>query len=204
MDNKKSKKKLFAIIGSSVLAFVLTVVVSVAVTLAYFGDTQSGEETITMGQALTFTESSVTATANLETVLPGAEGTLTVNGQIAQSTTKAYLRAKVTTDGTGASSIVLGDEFTTTLGTFVSSGADGYYYLVKTATPTDMQDLDASAAAKDISFTVAYTVDPDLTNDVAEQTITVTATLEIIQAENIGTTLTEVVGVWEADDVVVD
>ena len=37
MEKRKSNKKLFAIIGGSVLAFVLTIALSVSITLAYFG-----------------------------------------------------------------------------------------------------------------------------------------------------------------------
>ena len=208
MNNKKSKKKLFAIIGGSVLAFVLTVVVSVAVTLAYFGDQTTANDTITMGQALTFDTAEgkvATVTSDVDVVLPGAQGELTVAGNIAKTTTKAYIRMKVVPSGDGATSIVLGTNYTCADGTFVSSGTDGYYYLVKTADQTSMQDLDASGdAGKALSIEVPYTVDPTLTNDVAEDELTVTITLEIIQAENVGTTLAEVVAVWEADDVVVD
>ena len=210
MDSKKSKKKLFAIIGSSVLAFILTVVVSVAVTLAYFGDTQDGEGTVTMGQALNWEANSVTAETELaegKTVLPGHQGTLTVSGTIEQTTTPAYLRMKIASaaEGEGAADIELASEYVCTDGTFVSAGADGWYYLVKTADESAMQSLDASAAnGKEVSYTVVYTVDKDYTNDVANDVITVSVTMEIIQAENIGTSLTEVVAVWEADDVVVD
>lgn len=216
MDNKKSKKKLFAIIGSSVLAFVLTVVVSVAVTLAYFGDSGNNEATITMGQALEFVGDAATdkvsASTDLgddETVLPGAEGTITVEATIAKTTTKAYLRAKVESTG-DTTTIVIGD-IATDLGDFVKVG--DYYYLAvdggATAATADstMQELDASAdAGKALTLTIAYSVDKDLTNDVADDTITVTVTLEIIQTENLvdgEATVTAVSGVWADSETIV-
>lgn len=209
MEKKRSNKKLFAIIGGSVLAFILTIALSVSITLAYFGDTQASTQnaTIQMGQALNFKENSVTATAAVTgggSVLPGATGTVTVNGAIQKTTTKAYLRLQFSQTGTGTSSIVLGT-ITTSLGSLVESG--GYYYLVKstqadgvTGTASVMQDIDASTADETnglaISFTIPYTVSEDLTNTVAGQAIEVSATLQIIQAEYVGTTVSEVSTSW--------
>lgn len=205
--SKKSKKKLIGIIAGCAMAFVLTVVVSVAVTLAYFGDTKSANGTITMGQELKFGETA-SASTTLETAetLPGASSNISVSATIAQSTTTAYLRVKVGATGTGASSIVLGTTYTCEDGTFVLNGEDdnAYYYLTQTSDNTKMQVLDANASGgKAISFTIPYSVDAKLTNTVANQTITVTVTMEIIQSEYVGTngTLTSVATAWNAGTV---
>lgn len=198
--SKKSKKKLIGIIAGCAMAFVLTVVVSVAVTLAYFGDTKDASGTITMGQALNF-DSSATASTTLTTAktLPGASDKVTVSASIAKSTTTAYLRVKVTSSGTGASSIVLGNTYTCTDGTFVKNGE--YYYLAKTGATDDMAVLDATAeGGKAISFEIPYTVDAKLKNEVAGQQITITVTMEIIQSEYVGesTSVAAVATVWNS------
>lgn len=197
MEKSKSKKKLIGIIAGCAMAFILTVVVSVAVTLAYFGDTKNGESTITMGQALKFGgDVSASTTLTTEKTLPGATDNITVNASIAKSTTTAYLRVKVASSGTGSDSIKLGTSFTSADGKFVSN-ADGYYYLAQTDADTKMQVLDATATAKAISFTIPYSVDATLTNTVAGQTITVTVTMEIVQSEYFGDgTVANVATTW--------
>lgn len=201
--SKKSKKKLIGIIAGCAMAFVLTVVVSVAVTLAYFGDTKDASGTITMGQALKF-GSSATASITLTTAktLPGASDKVTVSASIAESTTTAYLRVKVASSGTGATSIVLGDTYTCADGTFVKNGE--YYYLAETGATADTDDmavLDATAeGGKAISFEIPYTVDAKLKNEVAGHQITITVTMEIIQSEYVGetTSVAAVATVWNS------
>lgn len=203
MEKSKSKKKLIGIIAGCAMAFILTVVVSVAVTLAYFGDTKSGDTSITMGQALTFSgDVSASTTLTTDKTLPGASSNITVTGTIAQSTTTAYLRVKVTSTGTGANSIVLGQEFTGADGKYVKNG--DYYYLTQTADNTKMLVVDATAGNKVISFTVPYSVDAKLTNTVAGQTITVTVTMDIVQSEYFADgTLTAVAALWNDTNTVV-
>ncbi len=176
MDNKKSKKKLFAIIGGSVLAFVLTVVVSVAVTLAYFGDQAANTSTITMDKAVLISDTDsatdgkqismegTTTTA----VLPGqkttAKGTVTLDA----NSLAAFIAIKPTiTDNTGATTnkaaiaaaptgwVKVGDYY------FYANGTD------KTATMTQV------AAGRNAVFEFTFIVDTALTNDAAEKTITV-------------------------------
>lgn len=202
MEKAKSKKKLIAIIAGAAMAFVLTVVVSVAATLAYFGDQKTtGDATITMGQALTFVDSSVTAQASVANVLPGSTGNLTISGQIAQTTTTAYVRLKINVSGDNTNILTLGDNVaeasTSSLGTFVKH-TDNYYYLAKTGTTTDMQAVNASTAATTVSVVLPYTVDATLTSsDVTPGgVLTVNATMEIIQSENLGTTVDAVATTW--------
>ncbi len=201
MENKKNKKKLFAIIGASALAFILTVALSVSITLAYFGDTKTSPATkITMGEKLTFTAAGVTASNKIEgSVLPGASGTVEVTGVIAKSTTKAFLRVKVEKTGDGATAIDL-KNFTCADGTFVEN--DGYFYLTSSGegTTATMKELDASSADKTLTLTGSYTVDKTLVGDgetgVAGKSITVTVTMQIIQSEYVGTTVASVAEAW--------
>lgn len=201
--SKKSKKKLIGIIAGCAMAFVLTVVVSVAVTLAYFGDNKDASGTITMGQALKFgTTATASTTLTTAKTLPGASDKVTVSASIAQSTTTAYLRVKVASSGTGADSIVLGNTYTCTDGTFIKNG--DYYYLAESGaitTDNDMVVLDATAAAgKAISFEIPYTVDAALKNEVAGQEITITVSMEIIQSEYVGksTRVADVATAWNS------
>lgn len=200
--SKKSKKKLIGIIAGCAMAFVLTVVVSVAVTLAYFGDNKDASGTITMGQALEFgTTATASTTLTTAKTLPGASDKVTVSASIAQSTTTAYLRVKVASSGTGAGSIVLGNTYTCTDGTFIKNG--NYYYLAESGATADtnkMAVLDATAAGKAISFEIPYTVDAALKNEVAGQEITITVSMEIIQSEYVGatTSVADVATVWNS------
>ncbi len=209
MDNKKSKKKLFAIIGGSVLAFVLTIVVSVAVTLAYFGDQASNNTTINMGEALEFTEAgaSVSASgASDDGYLPGDTVNFQVKAAIAQTTTSGYLRMKIELDasalGTDASKVNFdatkitvkdGDgESANVLGT-LSTLTNGYYYLMNSTTTTTVESLDASGAnGLNLVIDIPYVLDKTLTNAVAEKAIKVTVTLDTIQTANIDATITAV------------
>ena len=204
MENKKNKKKLFAIIGASALAFILTVALSVSITLAYFGDKKdSTAATITMGQAVTF-DGDVTVTADVQTVLPGATGNLSINGKIAKSKTTAYLRLKVTTNEGADANIKLADELTTADDSAIkgtlTKHTDGYYYLVNEGNVVVISSADA---AKDIKVKGTYSVNKDLTNAVAStatetKTVSVTITMEIIQSEYIAAdaTLTNVATAW--------
>lgn len=99
---KKRNKKLFAIIGGSVLAFVLTIALSVSITLAYFGATDNGKTTVSLGQALTV-NSTQAEDAKITDVLPGQKLNVTANATVAKSSTTGFLMAlvSVTTTATG-------------------------------------------------------------------------------------------------------
>ena len=187
MDSKKSKKKLFAIIGSSVLAFILTVVVSVAVTLAYFGDTDEASTTATMDKAvtvgLTVTEDAV------QHVLPGEKVDVEAKATVEAGVSGAFVAIKVNpttaaaegVDGalaTTAPAIVLADGSTwTKVGSY-------YYYTTEAGT-----DEDTSAQLKQVAdgevatLTGSFIVDETLDNDYAESTITVTFSVIVVQGE---------------------
>ena len=189
MDSKKSKKKLFAIIGSSVLAFILTVVVSVAVTLAYFGDEAANSTEITMDRAVVLLDADeaegkqikVTGVAEDHKVLPGEK--VAVNGEIAldEGSLEAFLAVKVTvtTDN---------EEFPTTSATIVTpdgwvyDATSGYYFY---AEGTDADAANAvmtqatDAAAVDFGFD--FIVPTGLGNEAANATLTVSYDVIAVQ-----------------------
>lgn len=188
MENKKNKKKLFAIIAASALAFVLTIALSVSITLAYFGDTKTGTANVTMGQKLEFSGNITAAAASgttLTGLLPGGSVDVEATGTIAKSTTTAYLRVKAVSSGTNASSFTVATA-TCDLGSLVKQG--DYLYLANGTTPTI---VDASSADKSVKVTVKVSVDKTLTNDVAGKEVTLTFTFEIIQSANITATTVE-------------
>lgn len=210
--SKKSKKKLIGIIAGCAMAFVLTVVVSVAVTLAYFGDTTSADTTITMGQALKFDTSKTASVENAMTVsggsvLPGATGKVTVTGTIAESTTKAYFRIKLNIAAIDTGSSLSTNDFnfsgyTVTVGGAegtLSTETDGYYYLISSG--TTLAEINPAAAATDVVVSMPYTIDNSLKNEVAGKSIKITATMEIIQSEYVGSTISEVATEWTTANV---
>lgn len=188
MEKAKSKKKLIAIIAGAAMAFVLTVVVSVAATLAYFGDTATGTgSTIKMGQALEFDgdlTSTATSGVTLTDVLPGWSGSVDVKGTVATTNTAYYLRLKLTseaavdntnedvepTDIIAMTGVKYGDATLT-------AHTDGYYYLVTGSNVTRL------TAGDDYTFVVSFKVDESVKNVAALASITLTAQMEIVQAD---------------------
>lgn len=94
---KRNNKKLFAIIGGSVLAFVLTIALSVSITLAYFGDTKNDDTKITLGQAVTLNAVTI-AQSDPVTLVPTQKANLTTTITGAATTTESYLFIEVITD----------------------------------------------------------------------------------------------------------
>lgn len=197
MEKAKSKKKLIAIIAGAAMAFVLTVVVSVAATLAYFGDSkQTDNASVTMAQALNFsTAPSVTANATVTGALPGDKGTVTVSGTISQSTgTGAFFRFKITPDAanTGNDSIKIGSAasnataFATTgvTGTMCVVG-DWIYLADGDAAATAKPTVQSTDAENPFTIVIPYSIAAELTNTVANQTIKFKVTCEIVQSKNI-------------------
>ena len=96
---KRNNKKLFAIIGGSVLAFVLTIALSVSITLAYFGDFATGQAVIStsgsveVGTAETFS-------TGLPALVPGQKVAMSIEANVTSNgTADGYLVAIVSTDG---------------------------------------------------------------------------------------------------------
>ena len=215
MEKAKSKKKLIAIIAGAAMAFVLTVVVSVAATLAYFGDRAAANDTtITMGSALEFKGETATATNTMDVVggqiLPGATGKVNVVGTVAQTSTKAYFRVKLDIAAKDGNVDLTEDDFTFSNYTIAGTGItgslveyNGYYYLVSSGTDgsATLAVVDASAGDLEITVTLPYQIDKTLTNDVAGEAIVIKATMDIIQSEYVGTTVSAVATEWTAANV---
>lgn len=184
MDNKKSKKKLFAIIGSSVLAFVLTVVVSVAVTLAYFGDKVEGNADLTMQGAVDLGSAITVESTTTDPILPGA--TITASGEVKVAATTGTptdfvvaLQVKALNEEGTESALVKN----TVLKTFMVGSTeyglqevDGVYYVVAKGAAEDndlLQVITGTTAEQTITFVAQTEIDKDLNNDYALEKITV-------------------------------
>lgn len=204
MEKAKSKKKLIAIIAGAAMAFVLTVVVSVAATLAYFGQTATANQsTITMGEGLNF-KSGVAATVagqtNLPNALPGQNADVAVTGAIEKSSTKAFLLAELTID----ESSTLGEEYqpdvdvatislnsaeATAMGVYTNGGKTYLYY----GSDNACTEIDATGADVNFVITVEYTIPAELTNTAEAKTIVLNAKVSVIQSQYVGSTVAEVV-----------
>ena len=199
MEKAKSKKKLIAIIAGAAMAFVLTVVVSVAATLAYFGQTATaGGATITMGQALEFDgaiASTIAGETELEGARPGQGANVVVSGKVKASTTKAYMLAKITIGGTLADVTTLPAVTTATVtinGTEHDCAISGDYLFVGTGTTCEELTF-SDEAGTEFDITVEYTIPETLTNNAEYKTLTLAAEVSIIQSQYVGSTVTEVI-----------
>ena len=203
MEKAKSKKKLIAIIAGAAMAFVLTVVVSVAATLAYFGQTKTTEgNDIVMGQELVF-NGDITAAASedvtLTNVLPGWSGTMDVTGTVKQTTTKYFLRVKLNVTDTdleddfdAVAAIALGE---VTLNGQTLEKEGNYYYVVDGSVA---KELDSSADNTTYTFVVNFSVADTVTNAAALKSIKVGAEMGIIQSAYIdNTSLANLASAWE-------
>ena len=177
---KKNKKKLFAIIGGSVLAFVLTIALSVSITLAYFGDTGNATKTVTMGAAVTLDdETTAFATAEVEGALPGEGIDFSVKADLTSTPTEgAFVAMKISatsSDNTNlaAPTITLNDGSTWKL-------SNGIYYLV---TAANADTLKAVSSTEDATLAGSFVLSTALTNDAATDVITITAEISAIQGE---------------------
>ena len=209
MEKSKSKKKLIGIIAGCAVAFILTVVVSVAVTLAYFGQTKTANDaTITMGQALEFNgdiAAKVGGQAKLESALPGDNANITVEGSIKASTTKAYFLVNLAIAGDTTNTTEANNELTipsinsatcTIGGTTKTLNVSGNYLYVS-AEDGKCEELTIST---DQAFvvTVSYTIPTTATNVSAGAKITVKATASIIQSQNIDSAIATVIAALDS------
>ena len=181
MDNKKSKKKLFAIIGSSVLAFVLTVVVSVAVTLAYFGGTGEGTNTATMDKAVTV--GVTTTNATVADVLPGEKVTVDAKATVTAGVSGGFVAIKVETSANAGESLTMTAPTVTLADGSTWTKVGNYYYYTTAAGTDDSAKLEQVADSEIATLTGSFVVDKTLTNEYAESTITVTFTVIVVQGE---------------------
>ena len=104
---KKNNKKLFAIIGGSVLAFILTIALSVSITLAYFGDTKQEGMTVNLDAAVTVGHSWQASETYDTKVLPGEGVDVSATANVTAGENGAFLAAKVELSSDAAT--LLGD-----------------------------------------------------------------------------------------------
>ena len=181
---KRNNKKLFAIIGGSVLAFVLTIALSVSITLAYFGSTDDGQTTVNLGQAVNVNSTQET-TQTLNNVLPGQIlKDVSANAVVQQSSTKAFLLAIVETSvtNTAADATVL-TNLVATESTWASVGttSTGTVYVYGTA--DKLSEVDATAANATVNFLKSIQIPAmDVDNDYAEAVLTIKVRFVAVQS----------------------
>jgi len=225
MEKNKNKKKLFAIIGGSVLAFVLTIALSVSITLAYFGDTANGGATIKMSGDVTI-GATMAENATLNHVLPGE--TISVSGKVTVASsgttadgsyesvaiTKAFVRAKLTnaaledffTEVTDGVTVVVDNSSEAISGAKWAVVGD-YIYLVASAdaetatTATNLFLVNSTNAGVDVTFAFSGTVNPLLDNSWAGSEVEITLNFTAIQGElPVDGTMTSTVTIAQAQD----
>ena len=184
MENKKNKKKLFAIIGASALAFILTVALSVSITLAYFGQAGSGNATLSTGGSV-LVSTPATFSSKATGLIPGQKVTMDIEANVKSSSTQdAYLVAVVGTDEDGSADmagLVTGSLATgwVEIGTATGTHA-GTVYLYGSATAATK--ISATEADQKIALTTGtVTVPTSWKNDKADSTVTITVTFVAIQ-----------------------
>ena len=189
---KKNNKKLFAIIGGSVLAFILTIALSVSITLAYFGQSDNGTATLKMGNAITVGEPAVAEDVELDDMLPAEAREVTIEGTVKSdgegTPTDALIRFSASAVvGEGFDSVETPVEFEV-----VSASVDGtaytttkegnYYYLMDKTVTTNCAVITGSTTGNEIELVVRVTASADLTNTSANKTITVSFEIGAAQA----------------------
>lgn len=188
---QQNKRKLTAIIIGSALAFVLTIVLSVTLTLAFFGGTAGGTGDITMGGPVNVNDT-VIDTINVEGAVPGERINLDAQATVsstATNPTNAILRAYFTwtvSDGASIASPTIPTDAIDVNATgdakWVKNG--DFYYLVN-ADDDNMAiiDLTTTGNTKTITLVSDYKLSEELTNDVADKTITINVEFTALQAQ---------------------
>ena len=179
MEKAKSKKKLIAIIAGAAMAFVLTVVVSVAATLAYFGQAKDADTAVTMGGSVLVGASATEATS-LADLIPGQKVNMDVKASVSSSTEQnACLLAILSV--TSEDSDVDVTAFTSTVATSwtkvgtATGTLAGDVYMLGTSSAADVIAATTSATEKSL-FAGSVTIPTTWGNEVADAEITIVVT----------------------------
>lgn len=165
MENKKNKKKLFAIIAASALAFVLTIALSVSITLAYFGSTGTGQTKVTLGGSVEV-GSALTMTENVTDAVPGQTVSLSINGKIKSSSTQKA--AVILLVNTNESTVTVNGSGWKEVTDVTATKDDKTYKVYAYGTSDALTVVDLTATDTTLTaFTASYTVPTTLTNTAA-------------------------------------
>ena len=186
MEKKRSNKKLFAIIGGSVLAFVLTIALSVSITLAYFGETKGGSQTITLSNPVKLgADTAVTFSTEEDVpVVPTEWVKVNATAKIESTNTPSVLFAYVST---GSGIAVKNASLTATNWTKVGEVtiASVTYDLYAIASAEDTLTPIASGDTADRSITYTFQVDPDIENEDVTGTLTMSISVNFVRVQQI-------------------
>ncbi len=194
MEKSKSKKKLIGIIAGCAMAFILTVVVSVAVTLAYFGDKVTGTQTLKMQGRVDLGDAVTLTASTSDPILPGATVKASATVTVAETTgtpTDFVVAIKFTAESTSTETTALQDTAISNFkvageGTYyLVKGTDAYadvYYVVASEGATSLAVITGTKTAQALTFDVSTKLNTALTNTSALSEITFTAEVTAIQA----------------------
>ena len=199
---KKNKKKLFAIIGGSVLAFVLTIALSVSITLAYFGSVTDKTTTVTLGGSVEVGYSAALE-GKLTDIRPGELVGLDAGVVVTSSSTQdAYLMAclNITYDEiTGVEDEVKteierqlalaiaeieteGGWYNTNRTATKNSASIGTVFLYGTSETAALEKISATETSTDaIPFLSSFVMPETLTNVVADLELDIQVTFVAVQ-----------------------
>ena len=191
MENKKNKKKLFAIIGASALAFILTIALSVSITLAYFGGKAAGNTTVTLGGSVFINTDAEGATLSMTgtatNALPGQTINVGVSGVIKSSSTQkaaVILLVEKNGDADVAIADVTGWAKSAKSATIATKNYTVYVY----GTDAKLTQVDATTAGTTVALAGTYTVPTTLKNDAADTAVDAAQINAIMVAVQYGTT----------------
>ncbi len=202
MENKKNKKKLFAIIGASALAFILTIALSVSITLAYFGGKATGSTTVTLGGSVFINTDAEGATLSMtgtaDDVLPGQTINVGVSGSIKSSTSqKAAVILLVEKNGEADVAITgfTGWAKSAKSASITTGETTKKYTVYVYGTDAKLTQVDATTAGTTVALAGTYTVPTTLKNDAADTAVAAAQINAIMVAVQYGTT-GPVEGTW--------
>ncbi len=193
MKQEKSRKTFLIVqLLSLLVAFLLCIVATVGITLAYFGNTVGGVATITLRGGV-YVGASFSSSTTSQNVVPGqfvnVSGIASVTSR-GDSPTNAFLRAGVSqaTHSSGDSAEVNVTNIITVDGATCHWERFGdWYYLCQGESGTLLFELDTTThnsaeTPLDVSFNASFQVNPIYTNDKSGTTYTVTLTFTAIQS----------------------
>ncbi len=193
MKKVKSKKTILVVqLLTLLVAFLLCIVATVGITLAFFGNTASGVAVITLRGGV-YVGASFSASTSAQYVVPGQMVNVNSIASVtsrSDNPTNAFLRASVlelTHSSGDAPELNVTGTLTVQDTTCHWEKNGNWYYLCKGESGTSLMELvttDHNSADKplDVEFTSTFQVDKNYKNDKSGSTYTVTVSFTAIQS----------------------
>ena len=199
-ENKKTKILIVQLL-SLLVAFLLCIVATVGITIAFFGNTARGDSTISLKGGV-FVDGSFSASTSAQLVVPGqtvnVESVASVSSRAGDgisttdSPTNAFLRAQMvesTSDASGSAiNVTVITELTVQETTCHWEKFGDWYYLCEGETGTKLFEIDTTnhnsqATALEIEFNASFQVDKRYENDKSGAQYMVSVSFTAIQSK---------------------